>query len=351
MSSRKTVPVIERPSPARLLELATAWQRSKILFEMIRLDLATLLGPGPRSLDEISSKVGADPVAAGRFLDTCVALGLLVRQGNLIRNSPDTQRYLVRGTPAYLGDALTRYERVSQTAAWTEFAHRLRSWRAESTESPISLEGAPRNGELDGQHRLSLLAGEALGRTLDLSAKRRLADLGGGTGAMSIALCERFPSMKATIIELPGMVPVASAYVRESGFPDRIDVREGDFMSDPLPDGCDVVLLANVLSLFNVKSNRALLGRIFDSLPAGGTLVLSGWMLDDDRPVATLPLLLCMEDIVLGAPDVERSSADYADWLERAGFERIDRARYFEPLSYVVGHKLRATHTGHRVTT
>jgi len=268
--------VIEPSSPVKLLELATAFQRSKVLFEMIRLDLATLLAQGPRSLDDVGSSVGADLVAAERFLDTCVALGLLVRDGSSFRNAPDSQRFLVRGTPAFLGDALTRYDRVSQSTAWTEFAQRLRSWRAGSTESPISLEGAPRDAEFDGQHRLSLLAGEALARVLDLSAKRRLADLGGGTGAMSIALCERHPDLKAIVVESAEMVPVASAYVRERRLLDRIGVREGDFMSGPLPADCDVVLLANVLSLFSVESNRTLIGRIFEHLPAGGTLVLSG---------------------------------------------------------------------------
>jgi hypothetical protein len=335
--------VIEPSSPAKLLELATAYQRSKILFEMIRLDLATLLARGPRSLEDIGSSVGVDPLAAERFLDACVALGLLVREEDSFRNAPDSQRFLVRGTPAFLGDALTRYDRVSQSTAWGEFDQRLRSWRAGSTESPISLEGAPRDGEFDGQHRLSLLAGEALGRALDLSAKHRLADLGGGTGAMSIALCERFTNLKAIVVESAEMVPVASAYVRERRLLERIGVREGDFVSGPLPAECDVVLLANVLSLFSVDGNRRLFGRIFEHLPAGGTLVLSGWMLDDHQTGATLPLLLSLEDIILRAPDVEHSTAEYADWLARAGFERIDRARYFEPMSYVVGHKPRRT--------
>jgi len=62
-------------------------------------------------------------------------------------------------------------------------------------------------------------------------------------------------------------------------------------------------------------------------------------MLDDHQTGAILPLLLSLEDIILRAPDVERSPAEYADWLARAGFERIDCARYFEPMSYVVGHK------------
>jgi hypothetical protein len=64
-------------------------------------------------------------------------------------------------------------------------------------------------------------------------------------------------------------------------------------------------------------------------------------MLDDEETGPLPALLLCLEDIALGAPDVERSGASYADWLERSGFERIERLAYFDSLCAVVGHKPR----------
>src|SRR5205085_11884416 len=128
-----------------------------------------------------------------------------------------------------------------------------------------STEIAPIGAEVLGQHRLSLLTGEALGHALDLSAHRRLLDLGGGTGAMSIALCRRFPALAAIVFERPAIAEEARRLVRESGV-ERIEVREGDFVADSLPGGCDVVLLANVLSMFDAETSRALLGRVFSSL-------------------------------------------------------------------------------------
>src|SRR5947207_1941111 len=81
--------------------------------------------------------------------------------------------------------------------------------------------------------------------TLDLSTHRQLLDLGGGTGAMSIALCRSFPALRAIVLDLPPVAAVARESVRESGLTDRIEVREGDLVAEPLPGGCDIVLLAN----------------------------------------------------------------------------------------------------------
>ena len=149
---------------------------------------------------------------------------------------------------------------------------------------------APSGPELDGQHRLALLAGEALGRAMDWSACRRLLDCGGGTGAMSIALCRRYPELEAIVLERPAMIASAGTYVRASGL-ERIVVREGDFVSGPLPAGCDVALLANVLSMSSAETNHNLIARLYDYLPPDGTLVLSGCMLDEHGTGPMLPLL------------------------------------------------------------
>ena len=329
--------MIQPRSPTALVALATGYQRSKILFAFIQLKLPTLLADGPRPLADIARELGADALATGRFLDACVALGLLARNGDAYENAPESQRFLVCGSPTYLGDFFVRYDRASSSSEWARLPDRLCSWRPGTTT--VSTKGIPVGVELDGQHRLSLLTGEALGRALDLSTNRRLLDLGGGTGAMSIALCRRHPALHAIVLELAPLVDVARDHVRESGLMERIEIREGDLVAGPLPVGCDIVLLANVLSMLSVETSRALLSRVREHLPPGGTIILSGAMLDDEETGPLAALLFCLEDIALGAPDVEHSAASYSDWLLRAGFERIERLRYFDGMCAVVGHK------------
>jgi SAM-dependent methyltransferase len=310
-----------------------------VLFALVGLGVPTLLAGGPRAIPNIATELHADPLAVGRFLNACVALGLLVRDGDAYGNSSEAQHFLVRETPTYLGDLFARYDRTSLSNAWTRFAENLRSWRTGTASGPMSREGIPVGAEVDGQHRLSLLTGDALGQTIDLSDRRLLLDLGGGTGAVSIALCRRFPSLRAIVVDLPPMAATARGYVQESGVEDRIEVRAGDVVAEPLPDGCDVALLANVLSMLSVETSQALLRRVHATLPRAGMIVLSGAMLDDDETGPLDTLLFCLEDIALNTPDVERSAATYADWLARAGFEEIERRTYMDSMCAVVGRK------------
>jgi hypothetical protein len=62
-------------------------------------------------------------------------------------------------------------------------------------------------------------------------------------------------------------------------------------------------------------------------------------MLGDDGTGPLLPVLFCLEDILLGAPDVERSTSSYAEWLAQTGFREIERTMYPAPVSLVVGRK------------
>lgn len=328
------------PTPRRLLELATAYQQSEILFAFLELDLASWLAASPRSIEQVGAELGAHPVAAERFLDACVALGLLVRDDDgAVRNAPESERFLVRGTPHDLRGALGHYDRAVRREAWNDLVARLRAWRPGATaDGHVAEDSAAEREGLD-QHRLALLAGDALAHVLDLSAHRRLADLGGGTGAMSIALGRRFPELTAVVLDRPQVARLARTSIAESGLGSRIDVIAADFLEEPLPSGSDAVLLANVLSMLSAETARALFRRLFAELPPGGLVAVSGWMPDEDRTRPLLSVLLGLEDIALGASDVEHGAATYAAWLADAGFVAIETRKYFDPATVVIARK------------
>jgi len=326
--------MIEQRSPATILELATAHQRSRVLFALVELAIPDRLAE-PATAHEVASSLDAAPLATRALLDAAVELGLVVRDGERYRNGPDAAHYLVRGAPAYLGEFVKRHARAARGEAWATVAERLRAWRPGGAADQLAA-AAGCDPDASGQHALALLAGAALADVAELAANRRLLDLGGGTGAMSIALCRRFPALEAIVLEVPQAAPQAAAHVRTAALAGRIEVRAGDFMHDPLPAGCDAVLVANVLSLFDEPTGRALLARAHAALPPGGAILLSGWMRDEAGGGA-LAALLGVEDLAFGAPEVERSMATYATWLTEAGFEHRRSVRYLDPFCAVTG--------------
>ncbi|MDB4929006.1 MAG: O-methyltransferase [Myxococcaceae bacterium] len=326
------------PPPVALLDLATGYQRARTLFTLVELALPTLLAAAPLPREAIAQRLGVHPLAADRFLNACVALGLLERDGVTFRNAPDASTFLVRGAPTYLGDQVLLHARTTY-GLWSDLTTTLKTWRPGATDGATPAEDDQGADAMRGQHNLALLVGHSLGGAYDFSQHRHLLDLGGGTGAMAISVCALHPSLRATVYDLPAVADAARGCVREAELADRVAVAEGNFKTDPLPDGYDVALLANLLSVSSEETNRALLRRLYEQLPSGGAVILSGWILDEGRTSPTIPVLFCLQDISWNAPDVERSAGNYVGWLRDAGFVDVAHRPLCPPSSMVVGHK------------
>jgi len=66
--------------------------------------------------------------------------------------------------------------------------------------------------------------GQWVARQLDLSDRSLLLDVGGGPGTHSIALCQRFPNLKAVVWDLPQTVAIAAQIIKRFQMKDRIAV-------------------------------------------------------------------------------------------------------------------------------
>jgi len=326
------------PPPIELLDLATGYQRARTLFSLVEFGLPTMLSAGALPREAIAGRLELHPLAADRFLNACVALGLLARDGLCFGNAPVSATFLVRGETTYLGDQILLHARTTY-GQWSDLTTTLRAWRPGATDGAPPDEADQGADALRGQHNLARLVGHALARAYDFSPHRALLDLGGGTGAMAVSVCEVHPALRATVFDLPGVLDTTRECIRAEGMEGRIGVAEGNFKSDPLPGGHDVVLLANLLSVSSEDTNRALLRRLYEQLPPGGAVILSGWILDDGRTSPTIPVLFCLQDISWNAPDVERSAGTYLSWLRDAGFRDVERRPLCEPSSMIVGRK------------
>jgi hypothetical protein len=321
-----------------LLELATGYQRSRTLFALVDFALPTLLAGRSLPLEEVARHLGLHPLATDRLLNACVALGLLERDEGRFRNTALAEQFLVRGTPAYLGDLFARYDRMSYFV-WSDLPKRLREWKPGETDEDVPDDDDQGQSSMRAQHGLARLVGQALAERFDFSPYQSLLDLGGGSGAMSLSICAEHEHMRAVVFDLPETAPLAGEYVREAGLEGRIRVEGGNFKESRLPTGFDVALLANLLSVSSEETNRELLARIHEQLPEGGAVILSGWILDEGRVSPLIPVLFCLEDISWAAADVERSAPTYERWLADAGFVEVERDAYCPPWSMIVGRK------------
>src|SRR5205085_3244719 len=146
----------------------------------------------------------AHPGALGQLLDACVGLGLLVRSGAGYANTPAAAAYLCRASPR----RLTGYASYSNDVLWKlwsnlEHAVREGSHRWKQTfgwDGPIFSHffRTPESIRefLMGMHGFGLISSPEVAAAFDLSRFGRLVDLGGATGHLVLAACQRYPSLR-----------------------------------------------------------------------------------------------------------------------------------------------------------
>lgn len=267
--------------------LAYGFMASKALFVALETGLFTELAQRPMSVDELGSATGLAQHRLATLLSALSGVGLLVRrQDGRWGNAPAVTRYLVDGAPEGIGD----YYRLQIDALiYPMLQHLSAGVRGDESRLGPSLAAG---GMCDpdraamfsrAQHAGSLGPAALLARRVDLAGASHLLDVAGGTGAMSIALCRRYPELTATIIDFPNVVDIGREYVAAAGLEDRVRFVPAGALDVEWPRA-DVVLMSYLLSAVAGDDILPLLQRAAGALDdTRGLLLLHDFMLDDDR--------------------------------------------------------------------
>ena len=320
---------IARPDPTVVLDLLEAFRRSKTMFAAVSLGVFDALASGPESAASLAVALKADAGALERLLDACVGLQLLTRQGSLYKNTPAAAAYLCEQSPS----RMTGYLNYSNEILWkmwgnledavregTNRWHQTFGWEGPIFSSFFKTEAAMREF-LMGMHGQGLLSSPQVVAAFDLSRFRRLVDLGGATGHLTIAACERYPELHGVVFDLPETGALAREIVGTSPASDRIELIAGDFFVDNLPEG-DIYALGRILHDWTEAKGLALLKRIHDRLPAGGALLIAEKLLDEDKSGPRWALMQNL-GMLLYTEGKERTLSEYQSLLAQAGFANV----------------------------
>lgn len=336
---------VESPNAALVIELIEAFRRSKAMFAAVSLGLFDRLERGPADAATLAREIRANPDALERLLDACRALGLLRKEASRYSNNPVARTFLCRTSP----QTLTGYILFSNRALyrlWGNLEGAVREGKHRWLETfhvdgPIfdhffQSEEAKREF-LAGMHGYGLLSSPHVAAAFDLGRFSRLVDLGGATGHLAAAACERYPGLRAAVFDLPAVIAVAREYVGRSRLSDRIELIPGDFFNDSLPEA-DLYSLGRIVHDWSEEKITALLGKIFARLPRGGGLLLAERILDEDKsgPVSglmqSLNMLVCTEG-------KERTLSEYSKILRQAGFAEVQGRKTGMPLDAILALK------------
>ena len=312
----------DRPQgPSTITELAYGVFPSFAMLAGMHLRLFTRLAPDGATHAELATALGTSEARLLPLVDLLVATGLVVRDGEQLRNSPEADTFLVEGRPEYRGGIAGFYEGLWKVALKT-----AESIRADAPAAKVDFAGFDPQQLMEffrRQYPSSLIAGQELSAYADFGGYTHLADIGGGTGGTSIGLCTALPALRSTVYDLPSVAPVAQTFVSEAGMTDRIAVRTLDTARGAPEAEHDIALLRSVLQVLDEASARAAVRAAYALLHPGGQLLIVGSVLHDTRegPAPALARGL----VFLNAYDAGQSytESQHRTWLTDAGFVDI----------------------------
>jgi SAM-dependent methyltransferase len=307
------------------------------------------LASGPLSSSELRQRTGLAERPFMVLLTGLKALGLLVEQDGCVQTTPVACEHLAPGQPLDVSDYIRMGAESPGVLALVE---RMRSNKPagvakdDARAAFIFRDGLESAMEEDdsARHFTLMLAGRAkniapvLAERVDLSQANCLLDVGGGTGLYAIAFLQRYPQLRAIVYDRPAVLKVAAQFAEQYAVAERFSCVAGDMFADPLPTGCDAILLSNVLHDWDVPECERLVKRCAEALPRGGRLLVHDAFLHDDHSGPLYPALFSVALLVM-TEGRNYSGAEYRGWMQDAGLAPGDARPTLVHSSVLVGTK------------
>ena len=288
------------------------------------------LAESSMTFEQLQDSLGLAPRPTRVLLTALQAFELVECHDEKYSTTELARQHLVPGCSFDVGDYVGL---AAQSPGVLEMVERLRTNRPAGSDDNdgsgvayIYRDGiqSAMDAEATARHFTMALAGRArnvapsLAHSVDLGQSQCLLDVGGGTGIYSYAILERFPHLRAIVLDRPEVLRIADEEARKYGATDRVELLPGDMFECEIPNGADVVLLSNILHDWDEPECQRLVQRYADALPAGGRLLVHDVFLDDtlDGP---LPIALYSAALFSLTEGRAYSSLEYRCWLEEAG--------------------------------
>lgn len=289
-----------------LSDLSWGYRAARVLQVASQLEIFTILAGRKMSAGQISEKCRSNPEMTGKLLTACAAMGLLYKNGDKYRNSEVSEKCLVKGQPLYQGNIIAHAGSVWDF--WSDLPNEI--YKEQISQDRLAFD---HRDFILGMHNITVAGrGQMFIDNIDLSGRKILFDVGGGPGTYSILACKRYLELRAVVFDVPETISIAREIVAKEKLQDRITLREGDWDRDDFGRDNDVILFSNVLhgppSQGPVKLSKA-----YDSMAAGGLLVIQDFLLNDSKSGLLIPALF---NIMVGA----YCRGELLSIIEEAGF-------------------------------
>ena len=309
-------------SPEEIRELANAFRESRVLLSAIELKIFTVLDKHLMTSEEVSKKINSDPRATDRLLNALCAMCILKKVHGKFYNTDLSSKYLVEGKSEFMGNL---YHTNNLWYTW--------SYLTESILKGTSSKGDQNKKDkddwvenfIDAMHYRGVHQGKILAMMIDLANVNKMLDVGGGSAAFSMEIVKKNPSIKATVLDLPHVIPLTKKYVEGEHLSVSFDFIEGDYLTKDFSGSYDLILLSAIVHINSYEQNKKLIKKCADALNENGMIIINDFVMNEDRTQPSQGAVFSLNMLVGTANGDTYTEIEMKEWFEAAGVFKVER--------------------------
>jgi demethylspheroidene O-methyltransferase len=280
---------ISRSRASNLFDVMSGFVYSQILLACVRLNVFNLLKNGPLSLEELSRLTHFPMKGLQTLADAAVAIRLLERRSEaryglgalgspLVGN--DAIAAMVEHHTAFYADMRDPLALLSGSMGERNLG-KYWPYVSDKDEDQASLKNQESVAEYSALMSASLpLVADEIVDAYNFSKHQCMLDVGGGQGTFLKHVHEGSPQLKKMLFDLPGVAQLAAQQLASNPATREIQTHGGNFFTDTLPTGADLITLVRVIFDHDDERVLTLLASIYAALPSGGALLIAEPMAD-----------------------------------------------------------------------
>lgn len=308
-------------TPDNILALGRKFMESRIFLSAAELDLFTLLAKEPLDAGEVAAKLQVTLRGITVLLDAVVSMGLLEKKDGKYSCTQETASLLSKESPANIMPMVMHSAHLWQR--WSSLTKIVRSGIEKKRPSIFESSESEQEAFIGAMHTVARRVAPDVVKAVDPANAASLLDIGCASGSYSQAFLEAYPSLKATLFDLPPVIRIARHRLEGSGLLDRVTFVPGDFYEDELPAGHDFALLSAIIHQNSTEENIVLYRKIYRALVPGGRLVIRDHVMSPDHTSPAIGAFFAV-NMLVGTPGGGTYTFDeIRESMEAAGFVNI----------------------------
>ena len=312
----------KRRNAEEVLNLVRSFQPACVLTAAADLDVFSRLHEESMTAQALAARLNIELRAITILLDALVAMEFLKKQDDVYSVPDEIAVLLVETSPKnilpmvrHLGNCLRR---------WVQLSEVFRTGNPAERKPSIHGQAADRAAFIGAMQNISGPVADTVINRLKPMRFGHLLDIGGASGTWTIAFLQAVPKARATLFDLPPVIPMAKQNIAEAGLSDRVAFAAGDFYNDDLPGGADMAWLGAICHQNSRQQNRVLFAKVHKALKDNGTLVIRDVVMNPTHTSPAGGALFAVNMLVSTEGGGTYTFEEYREDICVAGFKQVE---------------------------